>query len=120
MEELQIFFTQYGLSQTVIAIAGLLLLGILKYRGAFARLEEKKRHICYLCFSVGFSVLLSALVLFIRHEWQMSLFLSLATATLTLNQSFYSLYKATSLEKLTPKILSFLMKKAKENSHEKS
>ena len=44
MENLINFFTAYGLAITLIALAGIVILGILKYCNLFRKLEERKRH----------------------------------------------------------------------------
>ena len=44
METLIRFFNEYGLGLTLIAIASVIILGIMKYSNMFVKLDEDKRH----------------------------------------------------------------------------
>lgn len=56
MNELLIFFQEYGLPITLIAILGIIILGIMKYANLFSKLDEKYRHWAYIGISVAISV----------------------------------------------------------------
>ena len=56
MNELIIFFQNYGLPITLIALLGVMVLGILKYCNVFSKIAEKYRHWIYIGISVAISV----------------------------------------------------------------
>lgn len=61
MENLAIFFENYGLAVTLIALVGIAILGILKYCELFKNVDVGKRHYIYLAISIGFSVAATAI-----------------------------------------------------------
>ena len=54
MDTLIKFFSSYGLILTIIAVVGIVILGVLKYCNLFKKGEESKRHYIYLFISVDF------------------------------------------------------------------
>lgn len=114
MENLINFFTAYGLAITLIALAGIVILGILKYCNLFKKLEEKKRHYIYLTISVGLSLIGTAIYLFVVGQFEFNYFLLIASAIYALNQTFYNIFKITPINTLFRKILDFLFKAAEE------
>ena len=109
MEELLTFFGTYGLPLTLIAVLGVVILGILKYAGAFSKLEEKVRHILYFVISVGFSIIASAVYLLIISQFNISYLMTISLAIYALNQTFYSIFNVTSLDELCKTILEFVL-----------
>lgn len=105
MDELMVFFAQYGLPVGLIALAGVLLLGILKYCNAFKKFEEEDRHALYLVCSIGLSAIGSAIYLIITHSFDVRYFFTLLVAIYALNQAFYSIFKNTSFQDLMAKLL---------------
>lgn len=114
MENLINFFTAYGLAITLIALAGIVILGILKYCNLFKKLEEKKRHYIYLTISVGLSLIGTAIYLLVVGQFEFDYFLLIASAIYALNQTFYNIFKITPINTLFRKILDFLFKAAEE------
>lgn len=114
MENLIEFFTAYGLAITLIALAGIVILGILKYCNLFKKLEEGKRHYIYLTISVGLSLIGTAIYLLVVGQFEFNYFLLIASAIYALNQTFYNIFKITPINTLFRKILDFLFKAAEE------
>lgn len=102
------FFAAHGLWLTVIAVIGIVILGILKYTGAFKKLEENIRHICYLAISVGSSLIGSVIYLVCTGSFAWAELFALATAIWALNQAFYSLYANLSLKELAAKVVDWV------------
>ena len=109
MEELLTFFASYGLPLTIIAVIGIVGLGILKYTGAFSKLDEKVRHIIYFAISVGFSIIASAVYLLIIKQFEISFLVAISAAIYALNQAFYSIFSVTSFDELCKMILEFII-----------
>ena len=109
MEELITFFSTYGLPLTLIAVLGIVILGILKYTGAFSKFEEKIRHIFYFGISVGFSVIASIIYLLITKQFEISFLVAISAAIYALNQTFYSIFSVTSFDELCKMILEFII-----------
>lgn len=102
------FFAAHGLWLTVIAAVGIVVLGILKYAGAFKKLEENIRHICYLAISVGSSLVGSVVYLLCTNSFAWAELFALAASIWALNQAFYSLYANLSLKELFEKIVEWV------------
>lgn len=109
MENLINFFATYGVAITIIAIAGIVILGVLKYCNLFKKIAENKRHYIYLAISIGFSVLATLVYLIIVRQFEIGYFLTIAAAIYALNQTFYNIFKVTSINKLATKILDFVL-----------
>lgn len=110
MENLLIFFQKYGLAITLIAIAGIAILGILKYCNLFKKIEEGKRHYIYLAISIGFSVAATIIYLLIIKRFDWMYMLIVASAIYALNQTFYNIFKVTPVNELIGKLLDFIKK----------
>lgn len=117
MENLIKFFSAYGLAITLIALAGIVILGILKYCNLFKKLEEGKRHYIYLTISVGLSLIGTAIYLLVVGQFEFNYFLLIASAIYALNQTFYNIFKITPINTLFRKILDFLFKAAEEKAN---
>lgn len=113
MEELVSFFEKYGVGLTLIALAGVAILGLMKYYNLFKKLDEKKRHYIYLVISVGFSVLAAAIYLACVGTFEVSYFLAVSAALYALNQAFYTTFKVTPVNKMTAQLWDFIVKIAK-------
>lgn len=109
------FFSQYGWQLTLIAVAGIVILGILKYSNAFSKIEKENRKPVYLCISVGLSVGGSAVYLLVINEFSVGALVAIATAIYALNQTLYSVYENTKLrdllETVAQKLIDFFNKK---------
>lgn len=109
MSELVNFFTKNGLQLTLIAILGIAILGVLKYTCLFKKLPEKYRHFIYLTISVGFSFIASAIYMKIQHNFEFSSYIALCGMIYALNQTFYNVFKITSLNKLIENLIDFII-----------
>ena len=109
MEILQNFFNENGWVITVIALAGVMLLGILKYCNLFGRVEEKSRHLLYLLISIGFSAIGSGIYLGVTDTFDMGSMCAVTGAISALNQTFYNVFKTTELNDLIVKILDYIL-----------
>ena len=110
MENLLLFFQKYGVAITLIAIAGIAILGILKYCNLFKKIEEGKRHYIYLAISIGFSVAATIIYLLIIKRFDWTYMLIVASAIYALNQTFYNIFKVTPVNELIGKLLDFIKK----------
>ena len=118
MEELVAFFTKYGLWTTLIAIIGIAGLGVMKYCNLFKKIEEKKRHYIYLLISVGFSVIATAIYLAIIKSFEWDYFLAASAALYALNQTFYSIFKVTPVNRVATQVLDLISELAKGKSEQ--
>lgn len=100
MEQLIDFFGQYGLELTLIAIVGIILLGILKYNNVFSKIQEDYRHYLYIGISVVFSIVSSIIYLACVGSLDATGIFVLAGALYVLNQAFYNIFKAFSINDL--------------------
>ena len=111
MEDILAFFQQHGLWLTLIAIAGIILLGVLKYCNVFKKFEEKIRHLLYLVTSVGVSIIGSIIYLACVHQIDIVYIATLAGAIFALNQAFYTLYDTSTLKELLRKFVDWIKEK---------
>ena len=116
MDTLIKFFASYGLVLTVIAIAGIIILGVLKYCNLFKKIDESKRHYIYLIISVGLSVIATVIYLAIVKQLNIEYVLTVAAAIYALNQTFYNIFKITPINALAVKILTFIIELFKKES----
>lgn len=110
MDQILAFFEQNGLWLTLIAILGIVVLGILKYLNVFKKLDEKYRHVCYLAISVGLSIIGSCIYLACIHQFTFTYIMTLTGAIFALNQAFYAIYDTTTLKDLVSKLISWCTK----------
>lgn len=109
MNELIIFFQNYGLPITLIALLGVIVLGILKYCNVFSKIAEKYRHWIYIGISVAISVIGTVIYLAIAGQFDINYILTISAALFALNQAFYSVFKATSINDLGTKVLDIIV-----------
>lgn len=114
MENLQLFFSTYGWQLGLIALGGIILLGILKYANAFSKIEKEKRKPIYFLFSVGFSLIATIIYLSVIGQFEVNYLVTITLAIYALNQTMYAVYEQTKLRDLLNKILNFLLGKVKE------
>lgn len=108
MEAITLFFQQYGLALSIIAVLGVAVLGFLKYTGAFKKVAENVRHYLYLAISIGLSCIATAVYLVITKQFDISYYILIVGAVYALNQTFYNIFKVTSLNDLMVKILDYI------------
>lgn len=107
---LESLFCNYGVVIMCIALAGIVILGILKYCNVFKKLDEKYRHYAYLCISIALSVIGSIIYLACVHQLTFSIVCSLATVIFGLNQAAYAIYANTPIKELFIKVLDTIKK----------
>lgn len=108
MDELLVFLSTYGWQLSLIALAGIIILGVLKYCNVFSKFDEKIRHVLYLIISVGVSLIGSVIYLACVHSLTVEFIFAVAAAIFALNQTFYSIYKNTTLKDLFVKIIDWV------------
>ena len=107
------FIVSYGWQLAFIALAGIIILGVLKYANVFSKIEKENRKPIYLAISVGFSVITSAIYLAVIKKFDITYFCAIAAAIFSLNQTMYSIYENTKLRDLLHKILGVIYVKIK-------
>lgn len=108
MEELVIFLTTYGWQLALIALIGVVLLGVLKYANLFSKLTKEQRKLVYFAISAGFSIAAAGVYLAIVGSFTVDYFAAVATAIYALNQTMYAVYDTTPLHTLLSKVLDAL------------
>lgn len=108
MEELLIFLNIYGWQLALIALIGIVILGVLKYANLFDFVEKEKRKPIYFLITVGFSLIATFIYLAIIDQLTLEYFATVATAIYALNQTFYTIYENTNLRDLLISLLEFL------------
>lgn len=108
MEELLTFLRLYGWQLSLIALAGIIILGVLKYCKVFKKFDEKIRHVLYLVVSVGISIIGAVIYLACVHQLTVEFAFVIAGAILALNQTFYTIYSNLSLKELLTKLLDWI------------
>ncbi len=108
MAELITFLKDNGWQLTLIAIAGIIILGILKYANVFKKLDKKIRHILYMAISIALSLIRSVIYLACTHNLELDSFLAFASAVFALNQAAYALYDTLTLKELFNNLLDFI------------
>ncbi len=108
MEEFIIFINAYGWQITLIALVGIILLGILKYANLFSNIEKGKRKPIYFAISVGFSVVSTIIYLLVIDRFSFEYIITVSTAIYALNQTMYSIYETTTLKDLMAKLLKLI------------
>lgn len=114
MEELQVFFMTYGWQLGLIALGGIILLGILKYANAFSKIEKEKRKPIYFAFSIGFSLIATIIYLSVVGLFEVGYLITITLAIYMLNQTMYAVYEQTKLRDLLNKILNYFLGKLKD------
>lgn len=107
---LESLFCNYGVAIMCIALAGIIILGILKYCNVFKKLDEKYRHYAYLGISIVLSIIGSVIYLACVHQLTFSIVCSLATLIFGLNQAAYAIYANTPIKELFVKVLDAIKK----------
>ena len=111
MELLIQFFANYGLAVGLIALAGVIALGILKYCNVFEKIgSDTTRHIIYCVCSVGLTLIGIIIYLLCTHGWDWTFFITLVPVIWALNQAMYNLFKVTKINDLFVMIFDILKK----------
>lgn len=115
MEELISFLGIYGWQLALIALLGIIILGILKYANIFSKIEKDKRKPIYFAISVGFSLVATIIYLIVIKQFSIEYVVTVASAIYALNQTFYAIYETTTLKDLICKLLDIVKEKIKNN-----
>lgn len=107
------FVASYGWQLALIALSGIIILGVLKYANVFSKIDKENRKPIYLAISVGFSVIASAIYLAVIKQFDITYFCAVAAAIFALNQTMYSIYENTKLRDLLHKIFGAIDAKIK-------
>ena len=113
MEQIVAFYIQYGWQLALIALLGIIILGVLKYANVFKKVEKEKRKPIYFAISVGFSILATMVYLLIVKQFSFDYILAVSTAIYTLNQGMYAIYETTTLRDLVHKVFAWIIAKLK-------
>lgn len=108
MDELIVFLQSYGWQLALIALAGIIILGVLKYCNVFSKFDEKIRHVFYLLISVGISVIGSIIYLACVGSLTVEFIFAVSAAILALNQTFYTIYSNLGLKELFLKLIDWI------------
>lgn len=114
MEELMSFALTYGWQIALIALVGIIGLGVMKYANAFKKIDKKYRPPIYLAISVGFSIISTIIYLLIIEQFSFAYVVTISAAIYGLNQTMYAIYETTKLKDLIAKILNFITEKIKQ------
>lgn len=109
MDQLVMFFETNGIAVTLIALFGIVILGILKYFNLFDKYSEKTRHYLYLIISIGLTLAGVLILELAKEEFDPTTFFSIATMTYSLNQTFYNLFKITPVNRLAGELLAMVL-----------
>lgn len=110
MDALLTFFSDHGLWIGLIALAGIVLLGVLKYCKVFKGIENATyRKLTYLLCSVGFSLIGCVIYMLCTSSFDWVGVFPLAAAIWTLNQTFYNIFKTTQLNDLAVKVMNWII-----------
>lgn len=116
MEQIVTSLAAYGWQLALIALLGIILLGVLKYANAFSKIEKEKRKMVYFAITLGFSIISAAIYLLVIGQFDMNYLIAFAGTIYALNQAIYTVYENTSLRELVSKLLSFLKEKLETKS----
>ena len=120
MEQLSIFYTLYGWQLALIALVGIIILGVLKYANAFSKVDKDNRKPIYFAISVGFSLVASMIYLAIINQFNPDYIFSVFIAIYALNQAMYSVYETTNLRDLLAKLKGIIKTKIEAKINEKN
>lgn len=120
MEQLSIFYTLYGWQLALIALVGIIILGVLKYANAFSKVNKDNRKPIYFAISVGFSLVASMIYLAIINQFNPDYIFSVFIAIYALNQAMYSVYETTNLRDLLAKLKGIIKTKIEAKINEKN
>ena len=118
MDQLELFLINYGWQLGLIALGGIILLGILKYANAFSKVEKEKRKPIYFAISIGFSLVATIIYLLCIEQFDLSYVVTITIAIYGLNQTMYAIYETTKLRDLIAMILDIIKAKFLTNKTE--
>lgn len=117
MEKMFLFLEAYGWQLALIALVGIIILGVLKYANAFKKVKEENRKPIYFAISIGFSLIATIIYLLIIKQFDFNHIIAVTTAIYALNQTMYSVYETTKLKDLVCKLLTLIKTKIAEKKN---
>ena len=111
------FLQTYGWQLALIALVGIVALGVLKYTNAFSKVEKEKRKPIYFAITIGFSFIATIVYLVIIKQFEFDYLIAITAAIYALNQTMYAIYETTNLRDLFTKLLDFFTKKVTEKKN---
>ena len=115
MNELIVFLGVYGWQLALIALIGIILLGVLKYANVFSKVDKDKRKPIYFAITVGFSIIATVVYLLIIGQFEINYLITVSTAIYALNQTMYAIYETNTLRDLLSIVFDFISVKLKAN-----
>lgn len=120
MDEMIIeFFVKYGWQLTLIALGGIVILGIMKACKLFEKVEKENRKYIYAAISTGFSAIGSLIYLLVTGGFEWISFLLLIVVLYMLNQTMYAAYETYGIRKLFKWIVDTIKKLFNKNKSDK-
>jgi uncharacterized membrane-anchored protein len=109
------FAQTYGITLLLIALSGILFLGILKFFKVFDKIEKSKRKYIYAVISALFSIIAIVIYLLIIKSFTWEKMAILGPAIYALNQCAYTLYETIGIRALLRQIGQAIIKIIAEN-----
>lgn len=109
MEAIMTFYGTHGLWLTLIAVASIILLAVLKYTNSFIKYTETARHWLYIAIAVGLSILGAIVYMLITESFDAETVIIFTSNVFGLNQMFYNIFKVTKLKDLFKNIITTLV-----------
>ena len=119
IEQVVMFAAANGWQVALIALLGIVLLGVLKYCNVFSKIEKEKRKPIYFAISVGASLIGTVVYLLIVKQFSFEYIIGLTGLIYGLNQTAYAFYENTKLRDLLEKLLDWIVKLFKKKVAEK-
>ena len=104
------FFKTFGWQLFLLALSGIVILGMLKWFGCFKKLKNDYKKYFYFGLSCAFSIIACTIYLLITHNFHWLSYLSLCGAVIGLTIVVYAIYEHIGLRVLWKKVLNLLAK----------
>ncbi len=119
IEQVVVFATANGWQIGLIALLGIVLLGVLKYCDVFKKIDKEKRKPIYFAISVGASLVGTIVYLLIIKQFNWEYIIGLTGVIYGLNQTAYTFFENTKLRDLAVKLLDWIVSLFKKKVVEK-
>ena len=119
IEQVVMFAATHGWQVALIALLGIILLGILKYCNVFSKVDKEKRKPIYFAISVGASLVGTIVYLLIIGQFSIEYIIGVTGIIYGLNQAAYTFFENTKLRDLSVKLLDWLVNLFKKKVAEK-
>ena len=119
IEQVVVFAAANGWQIALIALLGIILLGVLKYCNVFKKIDQEKRKPIYFAISVGASLVGTIVYLLIIKQFNLEYIIGLTGVIYSLNQTAYTFFENTKLRDLSVKLLDWIVSLFKKKVVEK-